>query len=370
MEILGTLLYNASAFVFILSVIVFIHEFGHYFVAKISGVKIEEFSIGFGKEIFGFTDKSGTRWKFSILPLGGFVKMFGDIDPSSAPDPEKIKAFTEEERKVAFHTKPLPIKAAVVVAGPMANFVLAIVIMTFFFSYYGKPAATAEISSVAEGSAAQAAGLMAGDLVTELDGAKVSGFSDVQRIISINTGTPVAITFKRGEDVMTATATPVMKERKDIFGNDIKAPLLGISSTQMTYEKLAIHSAMGAAVVETYKISASTLKAIGQMVTGERSAREISGPLGIAKYSGQSAKKGLDTVLWFIVVLSINLGLVNLFPIPLLDGGHLMYYAVEGVRGKPIADKVQKIGFKIGIALVGTLFIFAFINDLRNLNIF
>ncbi len=370
METLGTFLYNASAFVFILSVIVFIHEFGHYFVAKISGVKIEEFSIGFGKEIFGRTDKSGTRWKLSLLPMGGFVKMFGDIDPSSAPDPEKIKAFTEEEKKVAFHTKPLPIKAAVVVAGPMANFVLAIVIMTFFFAYYGKPATTSEISSVAEGSAAQKAGLMAGDVITQIDGSKVDSFSDVQRVIAINTGTEVEISFVRDGQEMQVAATPIIKEREDVFGNIVKAPMLGISSSQMKYEKLAIHSAMGAAVVETYNISASTLKAIGQMITGERSAREISGPLGIAKYSGQSAKKGLDTVLWFIVVLSINLGLVNLFPIPLLDGGHLMYYAVEGVRGKPMADRVQKIGFKIGIALVGTLFIFAFINDLRNLNIF
>lgn len=370
MEALIGFLYNAAAFVVILSVIVFVHEFGHYFVAKVSGVKIEQFSIGFGKEMFGFNDKSGTRWKFCVLPLGGYVKMFGDIDPASAPDTEKIKAFTEEEKKVAFHTKSLPVKSAVVFAGPAANFILSIVIMAFFFSIYGKPATLPKISAVSEDSAAEKAGLVPGDLILEIDGTKVDTFADVQRVIAINTGTPVEIVIDREGQQETVTATPLIREKKDIFGNIVKAPLLGIASSQVAYEKLGPFPAVGAAVVETYNIAASTLKAIGQMFTGQRSPKEITGPLGIAKYSGQSAEQGLSTVLWFIVVLSINLGLVNLFPIPLLDGGHLMYYAIEGVRGKPMADKIEQIGFKIGIALVGTLFIFAFINDLRNLDIF
>lgn len=370
MELLATILNSTVAFIVILSVIVFIHEFGHYYIAKISGVKIEVFSIGFGKELFGWNDKSGTRWKVSLLPLGGYVKMFGDIDPASSPDSKKIKAFTEEEKKLAFHTKSLPIKSAIVAAGPMANFLLAIVIMVFFFSYYGKPMTTAEVSQVVEGGAAEEAGLLPGDVIIEIDGDEIDSFADIQRIVAINMGTPIEIIIERDNSQLTTIATPKMQERKDMFGNDIKAAMLGIVSTEFAYEKLPILTSFKAAVAETYNISASTLKALKQMVTGERSPKEISGPLGIAKYSGQSAEKGIETVLWFMVVLSINLGLINLFPVPLLDGGHLMFYAVEAVQGKPVADRVQEWAFKIGIALVGSLFIFAMLNDLQKFNLF
>ncbi|PIR38642.1 MAG: RIP metalloprotease RseP [Alphaproteobacteria bacterium CG11_big_fil_rev_8_21_14_0_20_39_49] len=462
MEILTGFFYNISAFVVILSVIVFVHEFGHYFIAKISGVKIEQFSIGFGKEIFGVNDKSGTRWKFCALPFGGYVKMFGDIDPASAPDSEKIKAFTEDEKKVAFHTKSLPIKSAVVFAGPAANFILAIVIMTFVFSTKGKPVEIppkinevyenspaqkagimvgdiikkadgkdigefadfraveslstespvniaverngeikefsitpamrqrqdmfgndimapffgieaeellmpARLSVVSSGSAAEKAGLMSGDLITEIEGIKINSFSDLQQFIAGNKEETIQIVFERDGVVNTTFATPTVHERTDSEGNVVKFQILGVSAENPYIEKVGIFSAFKSSIVTTYDISAGTLKAIGQMFTGQRSPTDISGPIGIAKYSGQSAKRGLDTILWFIVVLSINLGLVNLFPIPLLDGGHLMYYAVEAVRGKPLADKVQQIGFKIGIALVGTLFIFAIVNDLYKL---
>lgn len=370
MESLTQFLHYTASFIIVLSVIVFIHEYGHYIVAKLSGIKIEVFSIGFGKELVGWNDKSGTRWKISLLPLGGYVKMFGDIDPASAPDTEKINHFTEEERKIAFHTKPLGIKAAVVAAGPIANFLLAIVLMTFFFSFLGKPTNNAQINVVMAGSAAEAAGLKDGDLITHLDGITVKTFTDVQRMVALNTGTPIAITFQREGVEATITVTPTMHERQDIFGNTVKSPMLGISSTSITYEKLNVPNAFTAAIVETYNISASTLTAIGQMLIGQRSPKEISGPIGIAKYSGQSAEKGIETLLWFITVLSINLGLINLFPIPVLDGGHLLYYAVEAIRGKPMADRIQQIGFKIGIALVATLAIFAIINDLRNLKLF
>jgi regulator of sigma E protease len=370
MELINTFLYNTASFIVILSVIVFIHEFGHYYIAKISGVKIEVFSIGFGKELFGWNDKSGTRWKISILPFGGYVKMFGDIDPASAPDSEKIKGFTKAEKKIAFHTKPLYIKAAIVVAGPIANFILAIAIMTFMFSYYGKPTTLPIVNTVLENSAAYEAGLQAGDVVLDMDGEKVSSFIDIQRIVSINTGTPIITNIQRGPNTMTISITPKITTRQDMFGNDIKASFLGISSTTISYEKLGVAQSIVSSTIETYNISKGTLKAMGQMIRGERSVREISGPIGIAKYSGQSAEKGIGTVLWFITILSINLGLINLFPIPVLDGGHLLYYAVEAVRGKPMADKIQQWGFKIGIALVVTLAIFAVFNDIRNLNIF
>ena len=370
MEMLHNFLFNAASFIVILSVIVFVHEFGHYYIAKLCGVKIETFSIGFGKEILGWTDKSGTRWKVSVLPFGGYVKMFGDVDPASIPDVDKIKEFSDHDKKLAFHTKPLPKKAAIVAAGPLANFILSIVIMTFFFSYYGKPETSSQISAVMENSAAAEAGLQEGDIIHDIDGTEIDSFSDVQRVIGINTGTEVNMMVKRDGEYIAVNVTPKIVTRNDMFGNEIQAPLLGISADVLSYEKLGVFPALGASVTETYHISASTLKAIGQMITGERSAKEISGPIGIAKYSGQSANKGIETVLWFIVVLSINLGLLNLLPVPVLDGGHLLYYAIEAVRGKPLADKVQQAGFKIGIALVLSLAIFAVFNDLRNLNIF
>lgn len=366
---LSSLIYPAS-FVFVLSVIVFAHEYGHYAVARLCGVKIDAFSIGFGKEIFGWTNKLGTRWKVCWMPMGGYVKMYGDVNPASVPDSEKMEEMTPEEKKVAFHYKPLWAKAAVVFAGPLANFIFAILILIFFFSYLGKPLTTSQLSAVQEGSAAFEAGLEAGDVITSIDGEEVSEFADIQRIIALNMGTAINIGFTRDGKSMETVATPRISKRKDIFGNEIKAALLGVQANVVSYTRLGAGSAVVEAVKETYHISASTLKAIGQMVTGERSAREISGPIGIAKYSGQSAKAGLTSLLWLMVVISINLGLVNLFPIPLLDGGHLLYYTIEAVQGKPLAERFQQYGFKFGMALIGALAVFAIFNDIRNLNLF
>ncbi len=370
MEWVGSLLYNFSAFILIISVIVFIHEFGHYFVAKLSGVKIVAFSIGFGPEIWGFNDRSGTRWKLSALPFGGYVKMFGDIDPSSAPDTEQISRFSEQEKQWAFHTKPLWKKAAVVAAGPLANFILAIVILTGFYVAYGKPVTLSEISAVVENSAAEAAGVQVGDVIVDIDGEVIDTFEDIQKIVSINTGTPLQVKVKRAEEVLQLEITPFMQEREDLFGNKVKAPLIGIASQAVSYRELHAGSASIEAVKETYFIASATLKAIGQMITGQRGVDELSGPLRIAKYSGQSVEQGMSTVLWFMVVLSVNLGLVNLFPIPILDGGHLLYYGIEAVRGKPMADKMQEWGFRIGMAFVLCLAIFSTVNDLRQLDVF
>jgi len=363
-------LHNTLWFVVILSIIVFIHEFGHYYIAKLAGVKIDAFAIGFGPEIFGWNDKSGTRWKICCLPMGGYVKMYGDVNPASMPDAEKMQEMKPEEKNVAFHYKPLPAKAAIVFAGPLANFLLAFAILTFFFSYYGKPLTTTEISAVSEGGAAFEAGLVSGDVIASIDGTKVKEFSDIQRIVALNTGTPVEIEFLHNGEPKKVNLTPKISVRTDLFGNEVKGALLGIRANVISYEKLNAGSAAVEAVKETYNLSAGTLTAIWQMVTGKRSAREISGPIGIAKYSGQSADKGLPTVLWFMVVISINLGLVNLFPIPALDGGHLLYYTIEALRGEPMAEKFQQWGFRFGIAIIGTLAVFAIFNDIRNLNLF
>jgi len=369
-EFFGAFLYNAAAFVVILSIIVFIHEFGHYYIAKISGVKIETFSIGFGKEIFGWNDKSGTRWRVSLIPMGGYVKMFGDSDPASTPDGEKIKTFTEEEKKIAFHTKPLGIKAAIVAAGPAANFLLAVVILAFFFSYYGKPSTLAVADQIMAESAAEEAGLKPGDLILTIENEKIQTFSDLQRVIALNTGTPVTLEVQREDKTLTLSVTPRVTLTKDVFGNEVKAARLGVISTTFSSEKIPLHRAPVEAVVETYRISASTLKAIWQMLTGQRDASDITGPIGIAKYSGQSAERGMSAVLWFMVVISINLGLINLFPVPLLDGGHLLYYALEGLRGKPVTERFQQYGFKIGLTLVVALALFSITNDIRKLDYF
>jgi regulator of sigma E protease len=243
MEWVSSLLYNFSAFVLIISVIVFIHEFGHYFVAKLSGVKIEVFSIGFGPELCGWNDRSGTRWKISALPLGGYVKMFGDINSASAPDTQRLATLTPTEKEWAFQTKPLWKKASIVAAGPVANFILAIVILTGFFIAYGKPITLSEVSQVLEGSAAQKAGIEPGDVITSIDGQSVKTFEDIQRIVSINTGTPLSLELVRKASVVSLEITPVITEREDIFGNVVKAPVLGIASQVQAYQEMHIGSA-------------------------------------------------------------------------------------------------------------------------------
>lgn len=356
-----------GSFVIVLSVIVFIHEFGHYYVAKLCGVKIEVFSIGFGKEIFGWNDRSGTRWKVSWLPLGGYVKMFGDADPSSQTDTEKVVKMTKAEKAQAFFSKPLKAKAAIVVAGPLANFLLAIVILTGFYTVYGKSVTTNEIMNVVENSAAEKAGLRPGDKVLSINGAETKNFQAIQRIVSINTGTEIDLLIERDHTQQHIYATPEMIESKDMFGNKITLPRLGITSGKHSQESFSLPGAAVEATADTYHISVSTLKAIGQMISGQRDLKDITGPIGIAKYSGQAAQKGFKVLLWFMAVISINLGLINLFPIPVLDGGHLLYYIIEAVKGKPVADKWQQFGFKLGFALIITLAAFAIVNDLIKL---
>lgn len=361
--------YYIAAFVVILSIIVFIHEYGHYIIAKWCGVKIEEFSIGFGKEIAGFNDKSGTRWKFCIIPMGGYVKMFGDINPASAPDKQKLQSFTAEEEKVTFHGKPLWQKALVVSGGPLANFLLAIVILTGFIMVYGKPSTLPLVNKVMVESAADKAGILPGDLIIRIDGEDIEDFSDIQTIVSINTGTPIRVTYMREEQEYSTELTPQITESKDIFGNNIKRALIGIQASQNHYseEKVNIFYAVGLASAQTYTIALTNLKAIGQIIVGDRTIKDLGGPVKIAKYSGQAAKKGLHTVLWFMVMVSIGLGLINLFPIPVLDGGHLMYYAIEALQGKPLAEKYQEYGMKAGMVFLLAMVIVVTFNDVKGL---
>jgi regulator of sigma E protease len=328
MDIALHLLHTLWSFFIVLSVIVFVHEFGHYLIARLCGVKIEAFSIGFGKELFGWNDKSGTRWKISALPLGGYVKMFGDASAASTEDAETIANMSEEERKLTFHQKPLYKKAAIVAAGPLANFVLTIVVFTWFILTVGLPSADPIVGQITPDSPAQTAGLKPGDRILKINDDEVSSFNDIPYLISTNLGTPVTLRVERGAREFNVTLTPKEIGSDDGLGNKIKHPLIGIKSAEIKYENVGPVRAFSEATRRTYMICTATLKVIGQMATGKRGAGDLKGPIGIAQLSGQATDKDVHTVLWLIAMLSANLGLVNLFPIPLLDGGHLAYYAI------------------------------------------
>ncbi len=367
MESLLNLLHTLGSFFIVISIIVFIHEFGHYIIAKLCGVKIDAFSIGFGKEIFGYTDRSGTRWKLSLLPLGGYVKMYGDASEASTSDAEAIEQMSEAEKKLTFHHKPLYKKAAIVSAGPIANFILTIVVFCYFIMTNGLPSTEPVVGSIMPDSPAEAAGLKPGDHIYQINDVKVSRFNDIPFLISTNLGTPVTLHIERDSKNMQVTLTPKEFEDDDGLGNKIKRPLIGIKSPEIKYEDAGLGVALKESVYRTYLICETTLKVIGQMVTGQRSAADLKGPVGIAQLSGQAADKDFYTVLWLIAMLSANLGLVNLLPIPMLDGGHLAYYAAEAARGKPLAQKVQDYGFRFGFVVLMTLMAFTIFNDLRKL---
>jgi regulator of sigma E protease len=361
--------YFALWFLIILTVLVFVHEFGHYIVARWNGVRIEVFSIGFGPEIFGWNDRAGTRWKFSAIPFGGYVKMFGDADPASMPG-SKVAEMTPEERAVSFHYKRLPQRAAVVVAGPAANFVFAVVVLAALYATVGQSFTPPDIGAVRAHSAAATAGLKPGDVILSIDGQKIDRFEDVQRIVRLNAGVPMKIVVRRGTQDMRLSVTPQLSEVTDRFGNKHEFGLLGIEGHGVKYVRYDPVTALWRASSETADITTGTLQAVWQMIIGARSTDELGGPLRIAQMSGEVAHYGLDAVLAFMAVLSINLGLINLFPIPVLDGGHLLFYAAEAVRGKPLGQRAQEYGFRLGLALVLTLMVFATWNDLVHLRVF
>ncbi len=362
MGILDLIWTNGAAFIFILTVIVFFHELGHYWVARRNGVRVEVFSIGFGPELFGWTAKSGTRWKVCLLPLGGYVKMFGESAVTGSSD--EPREMTEQEKAESFHHKRVGQRAAVVAAGPIANFILAIIILAVLFMTAGQPYTPAEIGTVQAGSAAEAAGLKAGDRITAIDGTTIERFEELQRIVRLSPGKPLGVTVSRGGETVTLRVVPTRTETVDRFGNRSEIGLLGVSRTGMGYKKHGFVSGITEAVAETWRLSAYTLQAVGQIIRGERSAQDLGGPIRIAQMSGQVAELGLASVFWFLAVLSINLGLINLFPVPMLDGGHLVFYGFEAVRGKPLSDRIIEIGFRVGLGLVIALFVFVTVQDL------
>ena len=355
-------------FLVVLTVLVFVHELGHYLVARRNGVRVEVFSIGFGPELFGWNDRAGTRWKFSAVPLGGYVKMFGDADPMSMPG-ERLVSMTDAERAVSFHHKRLGQRAAVVAAGPVANFVFALVVLALLFATAGQPYTPADVGRVQEGSAAEAAGIRAGDMITAIDGERIDRFEDVQRIVRLNTGDAMTMVLRRDGSDVTIQVTPRMTNFTDRFGNEHKIGLLGIERSGVNYIRRNPASALWYAAQDTMDLSTGTLQAVWQMIMGLRPADEIGGPLRIAQMSGEVAQGGIVPLLYFMAMLSVNLGLINLFPIPVLDGGHLLFYAAEAIRGRPLGQRAQEYGFRLGLALVLTLMVFATWNDLVHLRV-
>jgi regulator of sigma E protease len=356
-------------FLIVLTVLVFVHELGHYLIARWNGVRIEVFSIGFGPEIFGWTDRAGTRWKFSAVPLGGYVKMFGDADPASMASPDALEQMSEADKAVSFHHKRLMQRTAVVAAGPAANFVFAVVVLGLLFATVGEPFTPPEIGQIQPGSAAEAGGLKPGDAITAIDGHAIQRFEDVQRDVRLNIGTPMNIEVKRGDASLTLPITPRVTTFTDRFGNQHAFGLLGIERNGVDYIRRNPFEAAIQATAETANLTTGTLTAVWQMAIGARPADEIGGPLRIAQMSGEVAQGGVVAVMWFMAVLSVNLGLINLFPVPILDGGHLLFYAAEAVRGRPLGQRAQEYGFRVGLALVLTLMVFATWNDLVHLRV-
>ncbi len=358
-------------FLFVLTLVVFFHEFGHFLVARWCGIKVLVFSIGFGPELFGFNDRRGTRWKISAIPLGGYVKFFGDENAASVPDAEAVAAMTPAEQRVSFFHQPVWARAAVVVAGPVANFVLAIVIFAAVFVFYGKQTTSARVDTVQPESAAAAAGFKPGDLVQSIDGRKIDSFADMQRIVSTSAGQTLRIQVDRGGAPVTLTAIPALKELKDNFGNVHRVGVLGISRStapdDIKTERVDPLTGLWMGAEETWFVVERTMSYLAGVVVGREAADQLGGPIRIAQVSGQVATAGFVALIHLAAVLSVSIGLLNLFPVPLLDGGHLLFYTIETLQGRPLSERAQEVGFRIGLAIVLMLMIFATFNDILHL---
>jgi len=365
-----------TSFLGMLTILVFVHEWGHFIVARLNGVKVDVFSIGFGPELWGRTDKKGTRWKFSLIPLGGYVKFFGDANAASTPDAEGLDTLSEADKKQAFHFKKLSQRAAIVFAGPLANFIFAILIIATFFYLHGQVNTPATVSEVRAGGAAEAAGFLPGDQVVAVDGKEIKRFKDFQTQVFYSAGETMTVRVLRDGQSKDLIVTPELKEYvvngekiKDQNGAQVMLPQIGITNMEkLVIVEHSIPSALWAGVIETRTIVTQSLRGLRQMIVGSRSVEDLSGPIGIAQIAGESARKGLDYWIQMIALVSISLGMINLFPIPLLDGGHLLFYAFEAVLGRPLNENIQEFGFRVGLVFVLGLMIFVTMNDILKIS--
>lgn len=363
MDLLASAPHYIISLLVLLTPVVFIHELGHFWVARRAGVRVEVFSVGFGPELFGWTDRVGTRWKFSAIPLGGYVKMFGQAERVLEADGRE-RDMSAEERGVSFHHKALWQRAAIVFAGPAANYVLTIVALAFLFAIAGQPTIPAVVGTVTPGSAAEAAGIQTGDSILSINGHPTKTFDDLVTLVQGSGGRSLTLLIRRGDTELPITAQP--RPVADDGGDPAHQTYrLGITpGGEPLYERRSPLEAAGAAVSQTYHFTIQILVNLWQMVTGERSSQELGGVLRISKIAGDVANSSYVDFLFLIPALSLNLGLLNLFPIPLLDGGHLAFYAIEAVRGRPLGERAQEWGLRIGVALVLGLVVFATWNDL------
>jgi regulator of sigma E protease len=353
---------------FVFSIVVFFHELGHFLVARWCGVRVLVFSIGFGPELFGFNDRHGTRWKVAAVPLGGYVKFLGDENAASVPDQNAIAEMSEADRRDSFPHKSVGARAAVVAAGPIANFLVAIAIFAGLAMLYGKPSTAARVDIVSAGSAAEEAGFQTGDIVLSINGRRIDNFTEMQRIVRLSAGEKLTIVVRRADRELTLTAVPRLQESKDPLSDGSRQWILGITRSpdpsERLYEPVSPIGAVAFGVTETWFVVQTTFTSIGRMFVGREPADQIGGPIRIAEESCKVASLGMVALLTLTALLSISIGLLNLFPIPLLDGGHLLFYSIEKLRGRPLSDRAQEFGFRIGLAVVLMLMIFATYNDI------
>lgn len=363
--VLGTLV----PFLFVLTVVVFVHEMGHYLIGRWCGIGVKAFSIGFGPELFGFNDSHGTRWKLSAIPLGGYVKFVGDMNAtSSQPSAENMETLTDAEREVAFHTQPIWKRAATVVAGPLFNFLLTIAVFAVLFSVYGRPVLEPTVAEVRADSPAAKAGIQPGDRFVSVDGSKIETFADVQRLVSGRAGDAITFTMLRDGKEVTVTATPELMEQEDALGNKVKVAVIGVANnTELGQPRLITYSpvgAVGAAVEETGHVIQRTGQFLQRFVAGREDKCQLGGPIKIAKMSGQAAKLGFEWLVQLVAFLSVGIGILNLLPIPPLDGGHLLFYGVEAVIRRPVSERMMEMAYRAGLILVLGFMGFVFWNDL------
>jgi len=363
------ILLTLLAFLIVIGVLVFVHEMGHYLVGRWCGVKADTFAIGFGKEIVGWTDKRGTRWKICMLPLGGYVQFAGDMDPSGMKSKEWL-SLPAAERNQTFQSKSLWQRAAIVFAGPAINFLFAILIIIGFVIAYGTSATLPVASQISPNSTAAAIGMKPGDRVISVDGQKIELFEDLRQKIMLLPEKNVEIVYERDGQRIVREGKTGVQILKDRFGNEYRLGLLGMSSSEVQWREVSPLEAPVVAVQKTIGIVDQITTTLGQVITGKRSIKELGGPLKIAQVSGEQFKLGLESFILFVALISINLGFINLLPIPMLDGGHLMFYAIEAVRRKPANAKVQEWAFRSGLALVMVFMLVVTFNDLSSFGLF
>ena len=359
---------NVVPALIVLTAVVFIHEMGHFLVARWCGIRVAAFSVGFGRELFGFTDRRGTRWKLSAIPLGGYVRFEGDENAASIPDAETLAKVPPSQRQGLFHFAPVWKRIAVVAAGPAANFILAILVFAAVFTLIGRPHILPVAETVMEGSAAERAGIRPGDRILSVDGDTIESFSELQSLVMLSADDPLALVVERDGAQVALTATPERQEQPDRLGGTHRIGVLGITAGAVDFRRDDPLTALGQGVRETGHIIERTMTYIGRLIRGRENTEQLSGVIRVAQVSGAVVSSGgIPGLIYLTAVLSVSIGLFNLFPVPMLDGGHLVFYAIEALRGRPLSPRLQDLGFRIGFALVIMLFIFVTFNDIANL---